>query len=110
MLAVVAATSCGGQKQAAPEATPPAAEAPRAETPAADAPLPEVASPYDALPESMRGAVLNPFTGDLDEMVKRRAIRVGVTFSRTFYFVDKGCSEAWPTSRSHSSRTISTPT
>ena len=30
------------------------------------------------------------FTGDLDEMVARRMIRVGVTFSRTFYFVDKG--------------------
>src|SRR6185436_12276027 len=28
--------------------------------------------------------------GDFDEMVKRRLIRVGVTFNRTFYFVDKG--------------------
>ena len=31
-----------------------------------------------------------PFTGDLDEMIKRRAIRVGVTFNRTHYFIDKG--------------------
>ena len=31
-----------------------------------------------------------PFTGDLDEMVKRRMIRVGVTFNRTHYFVDNG--------------------
>ena len=31
-----------------------------------------------------------PFTGDFDEMVKRRAIRVGVTFNRTHYFIDKG--------------------
>jgi membrane-bound lytic murein transglycosylase MltF len=31
-----------------------------------------------------------PFTGDLDEMVARRLIRVGVTFSRSFYFVDLG--------------------
>ena len=38
----------------------------------------------------MRGAVLNPFTGDFDEMVKRRVIRVGVTFNRTHYFIDKG--------------------
>ena len=30
------------------------------------------------------------FTGDLDEMVKRRMIRVGVTFNRTHYFVDNG--------------------
>ena len=31
-----------------------------------------------------------PFTGDFDEMVKRRLIRVGVTFNRTHYFIDKG--------------------
>ena len=31
-----------------------------------------------------------PFTGDFDEMIKRRAIRVGVTFNRTHYFIDKG--------------------
>ena len=33
-----------------------------------------------------------PFTGDFDEMLKRRAIRVGVTFNRTHYFIDKGKS------------------
>ena len=31
-----------------------------------------------------------PFTGDFDELVKRRAIRVAVTFNRTHYFIDKG--------------------
>ena len=31
-----------------------------------------------------------PFTGDFDELVKRRAIRVGVTFNRTHYFIDRG--------------------
>ena len=31
-----------------------------------------------------------PFTGDFDEMVKRRMIRVAVTFNRTHYFIDKG--------------------
>jgi membrane-bound lytic murein transglycosylase MltF len=42
------------------------------------------------LPESVRDAVLNSFTGDFDQMVERRLIRVGVVFNRTFYFVDKG--------------------
>ncbi len=31
-----------------------------------------------------------PFTGDFDEMVKRRVIRVAVTFNRTHYFIDQG--------------------
>ena len=31
-----------------------------------------------------------PFTGDFDALVKRRAIRVGVTFNRTHYFIDQG--------------------
>jgi membrane-bound lytic murein transglycosylase MltF len=52
--------------------------------------LPEVGSPYDALPEGTRGLLDQPFTGDLDEMVKRRVIRAGVTFNRTHYFIDKG--------------------
>ena len=38
----------------------------------------------------MRLVVDKPFTGDLDAMVKRRAIRVAVTFNRTHYFIDKG--------------------
>ena len=38
----------------------------------------------------MRLLIDKPFTGDFDEMVKRRAIRVGVTFNRTHYFIDKG--------------------
>jgi len=42
------------------------------------------------LPPSVRDAVLKPFSGDLDEIVKRRIVRVGVTFNRTFYFVDRG--------------------
>jgi membrane-bound lytic murein transglycosylase MltF len=44
----------------------------------------------DALPEAARGALDRPFTGDFDEMVKRRLIRVAVTFNRTHYFVDQG--------------------
>jgi membrane-bound lytic murein transglycosylase MltF len=42
------------------------------------------------LPDDLRSLVDAPFSGDLDEMIKRRLIRVGVTFNRTFYFVDKG--------------------
>ena len=42
------------------------------------------------LPEAVRNAVLRPFTGDFDEMVENRLVRVGVMFNRTFYFVDKG--------------------
>ena len=55
----------------------------------ADEPLP----PSDLqtrLPEAVRNAVLKRFTGDIDEMITRKVIRVGVTPSRTFYFVDKG--------------------
>jgi membrane-bound lytic murein transglycosylase MltF len=38
----------------------------------------------------MRLLVDTPFTGDFDEMIKHRMIRVGVTFNRTHYFIDKG--------------------
>jgi membrane-bound lytic murein transglycosylase MltF len=55
-----------------------------------DEPLPEVPSPYAALPEETRGLLDMPFTGDFDEMVKRRLIRAGVVFNRTQYFIDKG--------------------
>ena len=40
-----------------------------------------------------------PFTGDFDAMVKRRAIRVAVTFNRTHYFLDKGQERGSRTSR-----------
>ncbi len=82
-LASVAAgfTGCGSNKPPAPKEQTPAAEA--------EAPLPP--SELDTqLPEGVRGAVFKPFTGDLDEMIKRRAVRIGVTFNRTYYFVDKG--------------------
>ena len=55
----------------------------------AEEPLPPLA--YEsALPEDLRGHLDEPFTGDLDEMVKRRLVRVGVAFNRTLYFVDQG--------------------
>ena len=79
---VVAAAACTGGQQDAPAVAP--APAP------ADAPIPDTASPLDALPEAVRLVMDKPFTGDFDEMVKRRAIRVGVTFNRTHYFIDQG--------------------
>ena len=41
-------------------------------------------------PEAFQAAVFKPFSGDLDQMIKRRMVRVGVTYNRTFYFVDAG--------------------
>ena len=38
----------------------------------------------------MRLSLDKPFTDDFDALVKRRSIRVGVTFNRTHYFIDKG--------------------
>ncbi|MBL8201618.1 MAG: lytic transglycosylase F [Chromatiales bacterium] len=55
----------------------------------ADEPLPPLA--YEsALPESVRAELNRSFKGDLDEMVQRRLVRIGVTFNRTHYFVDQG--------------------
>ena len=74
---------------------PPATATPGAATPAAASAeanddLPPATSPYDALPPDVRGHLSKPFTGDFDEMVKRRVIRAGVVFNRTYYFIDKG--------------------
>jgi len=52
-------------------------------------PLP-VAEYESSLPEGVRALLFEPFTGDFDGMLKRRLIRIGTTFNRTFYFVDKG--------------------
>jgi membrane-bound lytic murein transglycosylase MltF len=86
-MVLTAAAACSGQQEGA--ATPPAKTTPAA-TAADDAPIPPTASPYDALPEAARMTIGKPFKGDFDEMVARRAIRVGVTFNRTHYFIDKG--------------------
>jgi membrane-bound lytic murein transglycosylase MltF len=109
---VVTLTACG-DRQAAPatqasssvppapapaiEAPGPAAQAPAAAAQApASKPVEETEAPLPPseletqLPETVRAALLKPFTGDFDGMIKRRLIRIGVTFNRTFYFVDKG--------------------
>jgi len=78
--AVVALTACGDDRQAGQKSEP---------IEKAEAPLPAFELESE-LPPSVREAVLKPFTGDLDELVKRRVVRIGVTYNRTFYFVDKG--------------------
>jgi membrane-bound lytic murein transglycosylase MltF len=80
LLVVALTNACSGKPEATPAPSPSAAEAS----------IPEATSPYDALPEVVRVVLGKPFTGDFDEMVKRRAIRAGVTFNRTHYFIDKG--------------------
>src|SRR5918993_134078 len=95
LLIATAAGACSNQptQQAAPKmaspTTPAASASPASASPTAtDAPIPNTPSPFDALPESVRAELDKPFTGDFAEMVKRRAIRVGVTFNRTHYFID----------------------
>jgi membrane-bound lytic murein transglycosylase MltF len=57
--------------------------------PAADEPLPP--SVLDTqLPPGVRDAVLKRFSGDFDEMLEHRLVRVGVSFNRSYYFVDRG--------------------
>ncbi len=106
LLALTAATACTGrQEEAAPAttaATPPATEAPpstEATAPDGRRAHPGHGSPLDALPEAVRSLVDKPFTGDFDEMVKRRTIRVAVTFNRTHYFIDRHRSAGSPTRR-----------
>src|SRR4051812_49648143 len=78
--------ACGG----APAA--PAAESAAITPPPDGAPIPATASPFDAFPNGIQQMLDKPFTGDLDALVKRRAIRAGVTFNRTHYFIDEARS------------------
>jgi membrane-bound lytic murein transglycosylase MltF len=92
-LLALAATACSGSKESAPPATTAVATPSGAgATPSADddAPNPPTPSPLDALPDALQGLVDKPFTSDFDDMIKRRMIRVAVTFNRTHYFVDRG--------------------
>ena len=89
------AVGCGGGQKAPAEKAPATAGAPAGGPPAAtpaeaaEAPLPPRAV-ESQIPEGVRAVMGKPFTGDFDEMVKRRLIRLGVTYSRSFYFIDKG--------------------
>jgi hypothetical protein len=76
--------------------SPPPAPSPSDATPAAQAlpsakadggePASAAPSPLDALPAESRRLLDVRFTGDLDEMVKRRLIRAGVVYNRTQYY------------------------
>jgi membrane-bound lytic murein transglycosylase MltF len=94
LFAGLAVTGCSGKQQGpapAGEAQDHAQSAtvPAAATAGADEALPPL--PYESsLPAFVRDELYVPFKGDLDEMVKRRLVRVGVTFNRTHYFVDQG--------------------
>jgi membrane-bound lytic murein transglycosylase MltF len=92
---ITAATACTPSSDPPPPAassTPaaPAGSAPAPRAGVSDEPIPDTPSPLDALPETLRVALDKSFTDDFDAMMKRRAIRVGVTFNRTHYFIDKG--------------------
>ena len=86
LAALLGTTSGCGKPAGAPGDKPMAAATP---PDAAEAPLPPPA--YEsALPEGVREHLAEGFLGDLDGMIARRLIRVGVTVNRTFYFVDRG--------------------
>jgi membrane-bound lytic murein transglycosylase MltF len=92
LLIATAVGACSNQtpQKAASATASPAIPAGSASPAATDAPIPNTPSPFDGLPEAVRAALDKPFTGDFNEMVKRRLIRVGVTFNRTHYFIDEG--------------------
>ena len=56
----------------------------------AEPPIPPTPSPFNVLPDALRQIMDRPFTGDLDALVARRMIRVGVTYNRTHYFIERG--------------------
>jgi membrane-bound lytic murein transglycosylase MltF len=87
---IAAATACTPSPDPPAAEPPPATSAPAATAATPEQEIPSTASPLDALPEAVRLVMDKPFTEDFDAMVKRRAIRVAVTFNRTHYFIDKG--------------------
>jgi membrane-bound lytic murein transglycosylase MltF len=93
VLAGLALVACGGGRGGATKnpggvaSTASSAGAPPITTAAERLPPPAF---EDGLPEAARAILFQKFTGDLDLMLKRRLIRVGVPYNRTFYFVDKG--------------------
>ena len=85
LCASLSVSGCSG-KQDEPKSAAVERAAPEA---AREEPLPPLA--YEsALSDSVRAKLNVPFTGDLDEMVKRRLVRIGVTYNRSFYFGDQG--------------------
>jgi membrane-bound lytic murein transglycosylase MltF len=98
--ALLTAAGCSGKKDEpapseAPQSSdsPAAAVQPAAAPPAPDAAVDEPLPPLEyesALDDDIRARIDQPFTGDLDAMVERRLVRVGVAYNRTLYFVDRG--------------------
>jgi membrane-bound lytic murein transglycosylase MltF len=80
---LLAAAGCGDAP--APKAA--SATTAPSEPPAADAPEP--AQEATPLPPGM-APILEPFTGDLDAMTKRRLVRVLTVLNPVLYYVDKG--------------------
>src|SRR5262245_56469946 len=86
VLLAVACASCGPEA-----AAPPDEEAHQALAHAATASeAPDVADSADTTELAARAEMLKPLTGDLDELVQRRYIRVLVPLSRSLYFLDRG--------------------
>jgi membrane-bound lytic murein transglycosylase MltF len=86
--------ACGGDSKSSSGSSGSSAPAPTATPAAPPIPAPEEELPPSeletSLPPAVHDAVLKDFKGDFDEMIEHRLVRVGVTPSRTFYFVDKG--------------------
>ena len=92
ILLVLALCLSGCSDPASPPVAASDAHAPvtgQAAAPAENDPLLPLASESE-LSKPLRALIDRPFTGDLDGMEERRMIRVGVTFNRTHYFVDRG--------------------
>ena len=107
LLLVIAIGACS--RPAPQQQTPERASSSTAAAPADDpaGSLDENAPPayMSEIPEEMRSLLHESFSGDFDEMVKRRIIRAGVPFNRTFYFIDKGVQRGLPPSTCACSRT-----
>ena len=86
MAVVIGLAACGGEKPADQKAAVTPAATP---TPVEEEPLPP-STLETSLPPAVQDAVMKPFTGDFDGMIERKLVRIGVNFSRSFYFIDKG--------------------
>ena len=95
--------SCSGQKNTS---TGQSNESPKAQ--GGNDPNNEPPAYESALPEDLRKIVDTSFSGDFDEMVKRRLVRVGVPSIARSISSTRACSGAWHRVRPHSWRTDST--
>jgi ABC-type amino acid transport substrate-binding protein len=91
--------ACARKEETAAAPTAATAAAPTAATAGAPvvapAAAPEAAPMSPQAPENEQLTIaleetMKPWTGDLDVMIEKRAIRILTAYSKTFYFVDKG--------------------